>query len=378
MAQFNRDIRGLANFLLGRKRSAFTFLYRLYYCYIKNDMRGYRMIVAGLVSLVVLSCVKPDKPPEPLRVPVDSFVEFERLGLEAKDVQGEYVLAMLTEIFETRVETSTFTLLFREPTSEFAYGQIIDYKGRVLEAIAECGGIVPQSNEEPDSGGCTHVFPPELEWVESLLHPERYRGAQCGNIATIHSAVQLGLLSEEDAFTGEYLNQDIVRILNVYHEFHSTKVGMNDDELQDAHKSFANSQTEVMCIVPLKAHIDNKASITGMLQTTDTFINSDYHTFDCSLSVYGYYGGDDKPRIAHIEHITSIQKTSRGTYEITTVDGFNQGKTDAAIPKSPGTNTWEFGCRMGMLKDGPKKNMDLFGLNIFKEIAVNCCYAQPR
>lgn len=311
------------------------------------------------------------------RVPITSVADLGRLGLVPSDKEAGSALMLLTEIIASRIEASTFTLAFRSPAAESGPGAITGPEGFVLESIAECGGIIREEEDGTEDVGCTHVFPPGLEGLETLLHPERYRGMQCGNIATIHSAVKLGLLVEASAYDGDYLNQDHVRALNQYHHFRSDAVGMTSEELQDAHKSYANAQTDVECIYPLRART-NAPSIGGVLGTAASLVNNQSRVIDCSLEVRGDYDADGKPRISHTEHITSMRQTATGEWEIMTLDGFNQGKTDATIPKAPDSNTWEFGANTGRFKGGSQQNMAQFGQVVFEHITINCCYGTER
>lgn len=303
---------------------------------------------------------------------VDSVEAFDALGLQAIDNHGRQTLTVLRSAIAQRAETSTFLLGFRryEPRPPLAI--IHDQDGLSLEAVGEARGGPEEAKKRADREGCVHTLPPSLQWLEVFLHPERYQGQQCGNIATLHSALKLGWLTEAEAFQGEFLNRDRVRALNLFHHSDTASVGMTDKELQDAHRSFTTPNRKIDCSHPLSSNTESR-TIEGILRMATLLVNVRHVPMDCSLHVDGDYNANGKPRISHVEQITAMRKLANGNWEIETLDGFNQGKDDASIPKAPGKNTWEFGANTGRLKAGPRPNKSVMHQLVFKDISIVCC-----
>lgn len=308
---------------------------------------------------------------EAFRVFVDGHDTFAALALEPTDSEAEEALSLLEELVVTRAHETYTTLAFRAAPDGFEPGAILGPKGFVLESVALFEG----ESEELGFGtreGCGCIFPPRIAWLVERLDPQHYRGMQCGNIATIHSALKLDLLTEDEAFDGEHLDQDQVRNLNPYHYSDSGNVGMTPAEIGDAHESFGDDANRVDCSAPITAEIGTP-QVGFAMQSAASMVNFQAKTFDCSLIVEWGPDADGRKRPGHVEHIRGMTKTANGTWDIQTVNGFDQGATDATIPKDPGTNTWEFGDNEARMREGkPADKAQVDGAPIEK-IQVVCC-----
>ncbi|MCB1817080.1 MAG: hypothetical protein H6956_01145 [Chromatiaceae bacterium] len=307
---------------------------------------------------------------------VSKVADLEALELRAANRDAAQWIDRLREGIAARERVSQFFLGFRHYRPEPPLVDVFDREGRAIEIVIEAAGgeREPQQRDEPES--CIHALPPTLAAIETFLHPERYRGMQCGNIATIHSLVKLGVLTEEQAFNGNYLDRDRVRGLNHAHHFETQNVGMTSREVQDAHKLYATADKPVECSYPLSSRIADP-NVERVLNTAGLVFNSPAETMDCSLEVRGDFDANGRPRIAHIEQITGMRGLGNGHWEIDTVNGFEQGETDATIPKAPGSNTWEFGGRTGRLKRASRGVKDVMKQLVYEEFSVICCYV-PR
>lgn len=341
---------------------------------------GFYIAAAFVVALVYLISDRfiLKKDPAMVRIEILDSQHFSDLRLTGQDDTGIKALDLLSQIINSRMNTSTFTLVFNESFNGWNEGRIFDSKGRILETIAECGDTRIRDDIAESTGDrCTHVFPPSLEGLDAWLHPERYRGKQCGNIAVAHSIFKLGLLDESEVFNNGFLNQTLIQSLNIYHESTTPELGMNWQELKDAHRSFSTIHVPVNCIFPLRGEVGT-FEIDEMFRTASFYINSEDPVFDCSLSVFGNKDADGKYRLGHVEHIKSIETNDEGNYEIATVNGFDQGTTDSTIPKEPGSNTWEFGQTVGKFIDGSRANKNQFGPVFFEKVEINCCCKCPE
>ncbi len=368
-----------------------------------------KMIIAGisfcLICLQLSACSTDDESfiqSEIHRVVIESPQQLKALALQPSDLISENYLVNLNALVAQEYEKSRFAFLFVDSRPGVPKSNLTTGNKWILDSIAmngrfenSCSAIWPgpgetsgipwmpapeypyQKTNRNVGGQCPEFGGPGPDDDENVSDEDPLRGMQCGNIATVHSALFLELIGPQCAFDFGHLNRELVRGLN---QFHGEQPGMNAEELTAAHRWLGTDQQGIDCSLstPIDLVNDKKESIEVKLNILRLLVNNARPPADCTLVMQGDRGANDEYGISHVERVTSMEKIGNGPhYEIQTVNGFDQGGNDATIPAEPGTNTWEFGPNMGRLKEAPKKEKDQMGQVVFEKIRYQCCWVTP-
>jgi len=267
---------------------------------------------------------------------VFSLSDWEALGLEALDRPSDQVLNAITRSVKGDEASANFYPTFvKEPSKELPLA-IVDNDGWMLDAL-----IRSSANKV----SCSYVRDNEALFNEygggNQGTPEdKKQGDRCGNISIIHSLLRLGVITEAEAYRGEFLNPDMVTRLD---QFHGDEDGMTAPQQRRAYESFNTADREINCFATVTGKVSDKGSVERVARALRGTMRSETPKFDCSLGIHA----DDQPNgdsgFKHVEHVTGVRISPSGEYLIDTFDGFQQGKSATEIPKTPAKNTWGVG-----------------------------------
>jgi hypothetical protein len=305
---------------------------------------------------------------------VFSLTDWETLGLKAQDPVSNKVLESISRSVEgDEVSANFYPTFVKNPTRDLPLA-IVDTEGWTLEALLKSSA---------DKSSCSYVRDAEALFKEyggdNQVTPEdEKQGNRCGNISIIHSLVRLGVLTEAQAYSGEFLNPDMVSRLD---QFHGDDPGMTADQQKRAYEDFSTADREIKCNVTSSGDVTNKGEVERVAMTLSSKMQSEKPKYDCSLAIHA----DDQPGGAsgfkHVEHVTGVRLSPSGEYLIDTLDGFQQGEGGTKIPKTPATNTWgvgsgTFGSDWVQLKDSSSQdNKRRFSKIPPNWIEMRCCEA---
>lgn len=305
---------------------------------------------------------------------VFSLSDWEALGLEALDRTSDQVLNAITRSVKGDEASANFYPTFVKGPSKELPLAIFDKDGWMLDALIRSSA---------NKASCSYVRDTEALLKEyggdNQGTPEdKKQGNRCGNISIIHSLVRLGVLTEAEAFSGEFLNPDMVSRLD---QFQGDEPGMTPDQQRRAYGSFNTADREINCQAIVGGNVSDKGRVKQVAVALKSLMESETPKYDCSLGIHA----DDQPGGAagfkHVEHVTGVRLSPSGEYLIDTLDGFQQGESATKIPKAPATNTWGVGSgTLGsdwvQLKDSSSQdNKRRFSEIPPSRIEMRCCQA---
>lgn len=193
----------------------------------------------------------------------------------------------------------------------------------------------------------------------------------CGEIATIHSALKLGLKKKSQVVKGKNLKEDAIKEVAKHKKKYKT--GMTMKEIENAHKAVGAKE----CKMTKPIATNNAAALKKF--TTDLFALMEEKTnpWDCSLGMESRLA-NKKLLMSHVEHITKMDfdKLS-GSAEVTTMNGLTQGDRKKTVPANPGKNTWYLtpgGFPVGGMSDGATdKVYDSISNIVLTSVEYVCC-----
>ena len=263
---------------------------------------------------------------------VFSLTDWETLGLQARDPVSARVLDGMTRaVRSNEVSANYYPTFVKQPASELPI-TIVDNQGWTLEAILE---------STANKASCSYVREAddllrEYGGDDQGTPEDKKQGKRCGNIAIIHSLLRLGVLTQPEAFRGEFLNPEIVGRLD---QLHGDEPGMTPDQQQRGYAAFNTADAVLNCNTTWPGRVSEKGSVLRVASLLHRTMQSEDPKYDCSLGIHAdeQYGSSG---FQHVEHVTGVSVTEDGRYLITTIDGFEQGESADKIPKTPATNTW--------------------------------------
>lgn len=301
---------------------------------------------------------------------VFSLSDWERLGLEAIDRSSDHVLNAITrEVISDEVSANFYITFVREPSKELPLA-ILDNEGWILDALIRSSA---------NKASCSYIRDTEALLKEfggnNQATPEDERqGKRCGNISIIHSLVRLGVLTQNQAYSGEYLNPEIVRRID---GFHGDEPGMTSDQQRRAYSDFNSTNREIRCNAIMGGKASDKGTFEMAARQLRGFMRLDNPKYDCSIALWANKRPNGSFGFKHVEHVSGVRDDPGGEYLIDTLDGLLQGEGVSKIPKSPATNTWRVGPKGSdwvQLKDSSsKQNKKLYSGMPIDQIEIRCC-----
>jgi len=370
-------------------------------------VRAARLGLTAWLLLWGASCATHSDVEVARRVVVERPADLAGLRLEATDDDAQVYLRGLEARVALDHEASRYALQMVEPSASDGGSQLVDERGAQLASVVQlgrseegCAAAYPPPSVDP------HAFSPhprpgaargkraemrtacpqdsetggDVEGAESETQPpggasaprfDPYLGQRCGNIATIHSALQLEVLEPVcvvDLRDDEYLDPLLMLELD---RFHGGEPGMTPDQIEDAHRFFEPEGKRFACIPVTWVDVgEAQAIVQQKLEVLRRLAELDDPEYDCTIGVRGNRRPNGDYGIKHAEHVKAVRRNAQGHYEIDTADGFAQGGSHAHAPSNPPTNTWEFGAGRGRLKQGGPPGMDQL---VFEKVRYQCC-----
>jgi len=301
---------------------------------------------------------------------VFSLSDWDALGLKALDPVSSKVLDSISRSVEGDEVTANFYPTFVKSPSKDLLLMIVDKNGWMLDALVRSSA---------DKASCSYIrdaeaLLKEYGGDEQATPEDEKQGNRCGNISIIHSLVRLGVLSTSQAYSGEFLNPDIVHRID---GFHGDKPGMTPDQQQRAYSDFKSTDRDISCDAKMGGKVSDKGSLEMAARSLQGFMRLDAPKYDCSIALWANKRPDGTFGFRHVEHVTGVRVDPSGEYLIDTLDGLLQGENASKIPKTPATNTWRVGPKGAdwvQLKDSSSdKNKGLYSGMPIHQIEVRCC-----
>lgn len=263
---------------------------------------------------------------------VFSLSDWEALGLKPLDRISSRVLDGVTKAVERNEASANFYPTFVQRHATELPIAIVDKDGWVLEALLKSTANKASCSYVRDADALLREFGGDNQGTPE----DKKQGNRCGNIAIIHSLLRLDVLTEAQAFQGQFLNPTIVSRLD---QFHGNGEGMTPDQQRRGYASFNTATARIDCSETLSGSVSDKGSLLKVGKRLNRLMQSDNPRYDCSLGMRA----DESVRVTgfrHVEHVTEVSVSQDGKYTIKTLDGFQQGQAADKIPKKPATNTW--------------------------------------
>jgi hypothetical protein len=302
---------------------------------------------------------------------VFSWSDWAALELKALDPVSSKVLDSISRSVEGDEVSANFYPTFVKGSSKDLPLTIVDKEGWTLEALLKSSA---------DKSSCSYVRDAEALLKEyggdNQATPEdEKQGNRCGNISIIHSLVRLGVLTQDQAYSGEFLNPDIVRRID---GFHGNDPGMTADQQKRAYENFSTADREIRCGVIVSGDVTKKGEVEHVATVLRSLMESEKPKYDCSLAIHADEQPNGSSGFRHVEHVRGVTLSPSGEYLIETYDGFLQGESATKIPKTPETNTWGVGSRPGIdwvqLKDSSSEaNKRRYSEVPPNWIGIRCC-----
>ena len=122
--------------------------------------------------------------------------------------------------------------------------RLVDDQGWFVEALLRSTADKTGCAVSWEAARIVRKFAPRPEGQGDGEGPDPSDGKRCGNIAIIHSLLRLGVLTEQQAFQGDYLNEALVRGIDAHHDADG---GMTADQQRTAYASFNPPNRVIAC-----------------------------------------------------------------------------------------------------------------------------------
>lgn len=256
---------------------------------------------------------------------IDSPEGLEEVGLEgATDEDQPFLEPVLQTITEGLVD-ATYVLLFEPEPTQSTVPQLLGPERLPLVSITRIDRTVPT---------CTTVVSTQAEDGEDAVgYGGRIRSLTegiCGGIAVLHSWIELGATTRDNATNGNNFKRAAVNQAQG-----TNKRQMTHRFLRQQHE--AVGATDCRTRPGAGVTTANRQGLNLFAQDLSRLVNDPNNTWDCTLFVRTR--GRNGDVLAHFEHINSVTMAGN-SFQINTVNGFAQGNGRTTVPANPGTNTW--------------------------------------